>query len=228
MVVSQNPKRRGGFSNLWAVREVDNLFGQIGRYTRFVFYGKRALAAISGLLILTLIAYPLFTGDRSGMRISFVDNKTAKGRASLPVMSNPEYRGLNEKGDQFKVNGKSATQQTENLVRIEAVEGQLIKPDGGWYALSADYADYQQDKKVIDLMGDVTLVDGNGTIFNTEHATIETQTSHIFGTKPITGSGNLGNIVASGFEIKDNGAHIIFTRGDDPVRVQLERAEKKK
>jgi lipopolysaccharide export system protein LptC len=217
-----------GFSAWWAVREVDHMFGRIARYTRFVVYGKWSLLSLAVLLIASLIVWPLVTKDRSGIRISFVDNKTAGQKPASPVMNNPEYRATGDKGQQYKITGKTAIQKTPNLVVIDAVEGQMLKADGKWYSLMADRGEYQQDKKLIDLFGNVNVLDTGGTQFVTEQATIEVDTNHIYGTKAVSGTGPMGNILASGFEIRDNGSHIIFTRGDAPVFVKVNRSKKEK
>ncbi len=86
------------------MREVDHLIGKLGIYTRFVFYSKRALVAVAGTLVLALIAWPLLTKDRTGLRISFVDSKTAsKANVARPVMDSPEYRGEGEDGATIQV-----------------------------------------------------------------------------------------------------------------------------
>lgn len=211
-----------------AVREVDQLFGRISRYTRFVLFGKWTLLVVALLLIGSLISWPLVSKDRSGLRISFVDNKTAKPQKPMsPVMDSPEYEGVNEKGQQYKVNGKVATQKSATLIEIEQVEAQLLKADSSWFLLTSTRAEYKQDVKVLDLFGDVTLMNDRHT-FSTEHATIETNTMRVFGNDPITGSGPMGKIVASGFEIKDNGEHIIFVGGVEQLRVTIDRSGKKK
>ena len=215
-MADEEHKDHTGFSAWWAVREVDHLIGKLGRYTRFVFYSKRVLLVVAAILVIALISFPLLTKDRAGLRVSFVDSKTAaENKAASPVMDDPEYRGQGASGQQYKMTGKTATQATPTLVIIDHAEGQELMTNGKWYQLSADRADYQQDKKIVDLYGNVTLYDMNGTTFVTEHATVEMQTMHIWGTDPITGTGDMGNIVASAFEIEDNGDHIIFKRGAD-------------
>ena len=203
---------------------------RLGRYTRFVLYSKRLLLVVAGILTVALISFPLLTKDRAGLRVSFVDSKTAaENKAASPVMDDPEYRGQGASGQQYKMTGKTATQATPTLVIIDHAEGQELMTNGKWYQLSADRADYQQDKKIVDLYGNVTLYDMNGTTFVTEHATVEMQPMHIWGTDTITGTGNMGNIVASAFEIEDNGDHIIFKRGaDKQVHTTVIRATQQK
>ena len=214
-------------SALWAVREVDQLFSRFGRYTRFVVYSKWSLVAVALVLIISLIAWPLMSRDRSGLRISFVDKKTSATAPSSPVMTNPQYRGIGDKGQQYTINGASATQKTPTLVIIEKVESQMLRPDGSWYSLTADRAEYQQDAQIIELYGQVNVVDTQSNRFITEHATVETANMHIVGDKEVVGTGPRGNILASGFEITDNGEHILFTGGDQRVQVTVKQAKKR-
>jgi LPS export ABC transporter protein LptC len=227
MARDDSSKRHEGLSAWWAVREVDSLFSRLGRYTRFVIYGKWSLLVVALLLMASLIIWPLVAADKSGLRISFVDNTSAKQSPTSPVMNNPEYSGSGKNGQQYKITGKTATQKTPTLILIDTVEATMTKQDGSWRILTAERAEYRQDKKLMDLYGKVTLVDAQGTSFVTEQATIETETSRIYGTHRITGEGAMGNIVASGFEITDNGSHIRFTGGDAPVKVTIKRAAKK-
>lgn len=220
-------EKQGSLSKLWAVREIDHLFSQLGRYTRFVAYSKWSLVVVALLLTVSLIAWPLLTKDQSGVRVSFVDSKTVKQPATSPVMSNPVFNGQGAEGQQYQLTGKQATQKTPTLVVMDTVKSQMLRTDGKWFYLTADRGEYQQDKKVIDLYGKVTLTTSTGTQFVTEHATIEMADMHIYGKETVTGTGNTGNIVASGFEITDNGNKITFTRGEAPVQVKLDRATRK-
>ncbi len=218
---------RKGLSS-WAVREVDYLFSRIGHYTRFVGYSKWSLIGVVLVLTISLILWPLLTKDKSGIRVSFVDAKSVTTKPDSPVMENPEYRGLNDKGQPYKVTGKRATQASPTLVVIDQVEAQLVKENGGWNSLSADRAEYQQDKKLIDLFGNVTMIDEKANSFTTSHATIQMPQMHVYGKEPIAGSGDMGNITASGFEITDKGTHFIFTGGAEQLKVKVQRAKAKR
>ena len=61
---------------------------------------------------------------------------------------------------------------------------------------------------------------------DSERAEVDTKTNHIVGNQPITGVGPAGNLLASSFEMIDNGAHMIFNRGAEPVRLHIDRAKK--
>lgn len=211
---------------LWAVREVDHLFARLGRYTRFVMYSKWSLLGVAGLLVVVLIAWPLLTRDGSGIRVSFVDPGAEGVAPTSPVMRNPQYSGVGNKGQQYRIDGKSATQVTPELVVIDEVVAQMRNASGAWYGLSAQRADYRQLEKRIDLSGEVTVKDARGMQFVTSQASIDTASMYVVGNQTITGSGPLGNLVASGFEIIDNGDHIRFVGGEEPLRVTILRKRK--
>lgn len=205
------------------------LFARLGRYTRFVMFSKWMLAVLAVVLMACLIALPLLSKDRSGIRLSFVDKGVGKGQpVASPVMQNPEYRGSDAKGQQYRVNGKRAIQMTSTLIMIEEVEAQLAGAGGSWRSLTAARADYHQDTRQLDLQGEVTLLDGQGYEFVTERATIDTQTMEVVGDRPISGVGALGNILASSFEIRDSGKHIVFRGGEKPVRLHMDRKKSQK
>jgi lipopolysaccharide export system protein LptC len=209
----------------WAVAEVDQLLSRITRYTRFVVFSKWFLMVFALVLVTVLVALPLISKDRSGIRISFVDTGKPSKNASQPVMKSPEYRSTDMNGQEFKVNGLRATQITPTRIRIEQVEAQMVTANGGWRSLSAAEADYNQEAKTILLQGEVTLLDDQGYNFSTASATVDTDKGNVVGTQPVTGVGPLGNLLASGFEIRDSGRHILFTGDKTPVRLKIERTK---
>jgi len=223
-MATEQPAKKGLSAN-WAVTEVDHLFTTLGRYTKFVIYSKWFLLLFAFGLLTTLIALPLLSHDRSGIRVSFVDAGSLKGKqAASPVMNNPEYRGVGQKGEQFKVNGSKATQVTPTLIRIDHVESQMLGQDGSWRSLTANSADYHQDTKMILLQGDVTLLDNRDYTFTTQEATVDTYTMDVTGTVLITCVGPMGNLLASAFEIRDSGKHLIFTStASQQVHVHIDR-----
>lgn len=211
----------------WAVKEVDHLLSRLASYTRFVLYSKWFLLVLAAALLTTLIALPLLSKSRSGVRVSFVDTQTGTKPAAEPVMNSPEYFGSTDKGDQYKITGERAVQVSPTLIRILQVEGQLISPSGGWRSLSAAQAEYKQDAKLMTLTGAVTMMDDQGYTFTTESATVNTATSEVEGSEPIQGSGPLGNLLASSFRIMDNGKRIVFYRGAAPLRLVIQRQGRK-
>ncbi|OYW13939.1 MAG: LPS export ABC transporter periplasmic protein LptC [Rhodospirillales bacterium 12-54-5] len=205
----EKQKNRAFAATNWAVGEMDQLFVAVARYTRFVlfskwFFGLFALALLGGL-----IAWPLLGKDQTGLRLSFTSADGAQKIAS-PVMESPRYMGDDDKGQRYEISGKRAIQRTAVLVQIEQPEGQLIKANGSIVGMRADSAMFHQDTKMVELTGNVNLFDDSGTIFATDSATINTVTMDIDGAQRIEGSGPNGNVVATGFKIRDKGRVVTF------------------
>jgi len=221
------PKEQFRVAN-WAVNEVEQVIARFGRYTKFVVFSKWSLMALAVGLLVTLITVPLVSNDRSGVRVSFVAGTDGKkDNVKSPEMNNPEYRGTSENGDQYKISGLRAIQQTDKLILIEKVEGQLLTESGAWRSLTAESAEYQQDAKLVTLKGNVTLVDEQGYSFVTDSATINTATSEVTGNSPVQGVGPMGNLLASGFKIVDSGKRIIFMGGAERIKLRIDRKDKK-
>ncbi len=214
----------------WAVREVDHLLSRFTRTTRFVLYGKWSLTTLALLLIGILIAWPYFTRDATGVRVSFISAGSIKLDTTLmPRMNNPKYEATTDAGEPFKVTGAVAIQKSATLVVIEKVNGELLKKDGSWLSLSADSAEYDQSKASIILKGNVNVVNDKGYNFVTQSAAVDTKTMHVVGQEQISGVGPQGKLLASNFEIIDNGKEVRFNGkevrfgGKSRVNIKIER-----
>lgn len=205
--------------------QVEELFHRITRYTRFVLFSKWFLAVIAVIVIGFLIAWPLLTRDSSGMRVSFVVTENADGtRAVSPVMKNPHYQGVDKKGQKYTVTAKEAIQRTSIIVDMKQVQADMFLTDQSWLSLTADRAEFHDDTKLLYLVGNVTIFHDGGYSFLTERAVVDTNTSQAAGDKQVTGQGPMGNLLATGFEIRDNGTVIKFG-GQGRVNMELVKAK---
>lgn len=206
------PPERSGLSAHWATREVDHLFGRFARATRFVLFSKWFLAIVAALLMLVLIVVPMLE-KRSGARLSFVSEEVSKldptDTASAPSMSRPVYEGSDANGRQYRITGGKATQISADMIELDNVEAQLDSGDRA-VTVTADKAQYRQEAKTVDLVGNVNVVHAKGYHFVTPSARIDTATMDVNGNQEISGQGPMGNLLATGFEIRDNGKAIRF------------------
>lgn len=214
-------KDRARTATSWAVSEVDQLLARVARYTRFVLFSKWFLGVFALVLLVGLIVWPLFGKDKSGLRISFVSSDGG-GPVTHPVMEAPRFVGNDKNNQQYVITAKRAVQQNPQLVLLERAEGQLLKTDGSSLMLRADSALFHQDTKMIELTGNVNLMDSKGTLFITEKATINTDSMDVDGSAQVSGSSPTGKLVAMGFKIRDSGNSITF--GTVPrVNVNIDR-----
>lgn len=218
-----------GLTGWWGAREAGGfLLGRFKRYTRFVFYGKWSLLGFALILVAALVIWPFVGKDKSGLRISFVDSKNAGESPEKPVMSNPEYRGSSANGREYKMTGTKATQETQDMIVIDQAEAVVMKPDGGWQMITADKAEYYKEAHRIELIGHVVATDNANNRFTSEQATVDTTTMDVVSNVPVEGNGENGKVVASAFEMKDKGNHLIFRRGEaEQVKVISNQAKRK-
>ena len=222
------PKNRAFAATNWAVGEMDQLFIAFARYTRFVLFSKWFLGVCAVLMLAGLIAWPLLSKDTSGMRISFASKDVgAPQPVTSPVMEAPHFIGSDKKNQQYSITGTRATQVTPQLVQVENAQGQLVRVDGSSTSMRADVALYHQDTKMVELSGNVTVVDSKGTTFVTSQATINADTMDADGTEPVEGNSPSGKLVATGFKIRDSGNAITFGNGSR-VNVHIEKMRQNK
>ena len=215
--------KKKGLSANWAVREVDQLFGKLTRYTRFVLYSKWSLAVLALLLMAVLIAWPYVTRNDSGVRVSFIGSagQLVSKTGLAPRMQNPRFEGVTDAGDTFKVTGAMAIQEANNVVVVEKVNGELIRKNGQWLSLSADNATYYQAQNLLDLKGNVNVINDQGYNILTDAARVDTRSMRVVGDGVISGTGPSGALSANGFEMTDNGATVTLGK-QGRVKVRIE------
>lgn len=219
-------QQRSGLSAQWATRNVDHLFGRFARATRFVLFSKWFLAVFALLLFGALVVYPM-TEKQSGARLSFVSDEATKipqdgEGASAPSMAKPIYEGVDKNGHQYRITGGKATQITKDMIELSDVEA-MLDNDGSFISVTADKAQYKQEEKIVELLGNVNVLHGKGYNFVTPAATVHTDTMDVTGNQEISGEGPMGKLLASGFEIRNNGQDIRFG-GTSRVNVTIDQS----
>jgi lipopolysaccharide export system protein LptC len=199
-----------------------DIFNRITRYTRLVFVGKWALAGVSIVIILSIVAIPLVEQSKAGKRISFVSTHTTG--TDHPVMLQPKLQGTTDNNEPFTVTAARAVQESETLVRIYEVQADLFKRDNSWLNLTADQGMFNSEARSLTLTGKVSLYQDQGYSFVTERVDIDTRRAAARGDGLIQGQGPLGNLTATGYVVEDNGAHMRFgNKGINRVLVRIQK-----
>ena len=181
------------------------------RYSIFVGVMKVLLPALAAALILLVVAWPQFTIDGGGFRLSV--SKLAPDQADSLTMLNARFDGLDEKDRPYMLTADMATQSDsdEDLVELELPKADITLEDGTWLALTARSGEYRQQSRILDLMGSVSLFHDQGFELRTEAARVDLAKGVAEGAQPVQGHGSAGFIEAEGFRVLDRGARIIFT-----------------
>lgn len=193
---------------------------RIARYTKLVLVGKYTLGTISLVLIALVITIPLFDHSKSGARISFVSSTAS--HQDMPVMNRTKLQGVDTKNQPFTITADKVVQESEELVHLYNVQGDLLRANNSWLNMTANEGLYDSQSKHLVLTGNVTLYQDTGYNFTTERVEIDTKQAVASGKEEIQGEGPLGNMVAMGYEIADNGKRMHFG-GSGRVHVHLNR-----
>ncbi len=180
------------------------------RYSVFVGFMKVLLPATAAALILLVLAWPQFTIEEEGFRLSV--SKLAPGQAESLTMLNARFEGLDENDRPYTVTADIATQSEtdQDLVTLERPKADITLADGTWLALTAKSGEFHKDTQVLDLTGSVNLFHDKGFELRTEAARVRLDEGIAEGAQPVEGQGSIGTIQAEGFRVLDRGARIFF------------------
>lgn len=181
------------------------------RYSMFVGFMKVLLPALAAALMLLVVAWPQFTIDDSGFRLSV--SKLAPDQADSLTMLNARFDGLDEEERPYTLTADMATQSDsdKDIVELELPKADITLEDGTWLALTARSGEYRQESRILDLTGSVSLFHDQGFELRTEAARVDLVKGSAVGVLPVQGQGGAGVIQAEGFRVLDRGARIIFT-----------------
>lgn len=207
---------RARVAQRWAQRETDQLLKSIGRYTRFVVFSKMFLGIAASALILSVIIVPVVNKQNEGVRLVFSTIK--EKNAALPIMKNPHFQGVDEKNQPYNVTATSAIQQSEDVILLNEVKGDMFVKDGTWLGVSAKSGALNMKQKNMQLNGNVTLNHEQGYEFVTDEVRVNIAKQVAEGDKPIHGKSEIGILDAAGFRIEERGKKLYFK---GPVRMKM-------
>ncbi len=180
------------------------------RYSVFVGFMKVLLPATAAALMLLVVAWPQFTIEEEGFRLSV--SKLAPDQAESLTMLNARFEGFDERDRPYTVTADIATQSENdtNLVTLERPKADITLEDGAWLALTAKSGKYYKEAQVLDLTGSVNLFHDKGFELRTESARVDLDKGIAEGAQAVEGHGSVGTIQAEGFRVLDRGARIFF------------------
>jgi len=179
------------------------------RYSRRVALLKMALPAIGATLLLLVTAWPRIAPLFDRMRFAAIDLREAR---ELRMM-NPRYAGTDRENRPYIVTAAIGRQVPgrDDVMSLEAPKADLKAHSGASLVVTADSGVYQSEAQLLDMFGNVTMVQENGTRFVTASARLDVANNAAEGHDPIKGHGPSGDIEAQGFHILDKGDIVIFT-----------------
>lgn len=154
-------------------------------------------------------------------------------------MVRPHYLSTDEKGQPFQVNAEWAKQKTENISDLVNPEGAMTILEGETFTLKAEKGNYDSQKKVLNLKGDVTLTStptnptGNAEsdVIKTTEAQVDLGNGTIEGNTVVEGKGPMGEMRGQdGFKVekRPEGKKVITLKGHSRVVINGSTLKKEK
>ena len=178
---------------------------------RWSVRAAKFLLPLGALSLLAAIAlWPEIDRTTDQARLSF--RRIAQNAADTIRVVQPRYQGVDSQNRPFNVTAADATQTAQDApIMLEKPRADLMMSGGGWVLLESDSGRYDKAKDLLDLWGNVTLWNDNGTTLKTEVAHIQLKLGEAAGDRPVAAQGSFGTLTGDGFILKDKGADITFT-----------------
>lgn len=189
--------------------------GRAYRHSRRVALLRRLLPALGLALLLLIAMWPRLAPmwQRMGVGFAAIDLRDAQELR----MIDPRYVGVDRHGRPFVVTAAVGRQipQHQSLMSLQLPRAELRTHAGATVIVTAHTGIYQQQTELLDLFGQVTLTQQNGTRFVTDQARVDGAREIAEGNDPVAGRGPSGDIKAQGFRVLDKGDRIAFTGKSD-------------
>lgn len=183
----------------WTPREIAPQFQRISLYSTVVRYCKFGLIGLAFLLIVMVFIVPMLHEDDNGARLVFTDVEVTEKME--PRMSNPRFQGIDQKGRPYNIIAKSATQQEDSSILLDAIEADITLANGAWLALHSQTGTYVPQKEMLFLRKQVEIFHDAGYDVATEAMDVNLTKSIITGSEPVTAKGEAGNLEARRFKV---------------------------
>jgi lipopolysaccharide export system protein LptC len=180
-------------------------------YSRFVSLAKRILPVIALVLLVLVAAWPRLQDMLE--RVHFAPPQLDLREAQDVRMVQARYSGVDRQHRPFIITANVARQNpsANDIVALERPKGDMTTASGSAIEITARTGIYQPQTQLLDLFGDVRLLQDKGNEFRTGSAHVDMANGTAEGHEPIEGLGPFGHADGQGFRILDRGDVIIFT-----------------
>jgi lipopolysaccharide export system protein LptC len=166
------------------------------------------LGALS--LLAAIVLWPEFERAGDSARLSF--RRISRATPDAVRVVDPRYQGTDDQNRPYNVTAVEAAQQgSANIVDLEAPRADITLSGGAWMLVESRTGRYDRDSSLLDLSGDVTIWQDDGTLIQTEEALVDVKAGNAEGDSPIAAQGSFGTLTGDGFRLRDRGAVVVFT-----------------
>jgi lipopolysaccharide export system protein LptC len=179
-------------------------------YGRFVGIAKVLLPTIATALIAIVIVWPELSEQQN--RFTLGPTKIDRSEAENLRMLNARFTGVDASRRPFTLTADTADQQDAKSpeIALNAPKADILLGNGAWVALTATKGNFNRERQLLELTGNVNLFHDSGYEFHTESAVFDLTAGDATGTEPVEGQGPFGHLKAEGFRIYNRGERVEF------------------
>ena len=188
----------------------------IARRRWMVTWTKRVLPVLALCLLASIALWPQFEKLQERGRVTF--RQLTGTAAAGGQVSDPRYRGVDERGRPYTLTAKLARQSTPKRFDLTEPRADITTDGREWLMVQSREGVYAEDGSILDLSGNVILYRNDGTTLTTEAATMDLKLGAAANELPVHAEGPFGMLDASGFSVTDKGDVLNFI---GPARLSL-------
>jgi lipopolysaccharide export system protein LptC len=170
---------------------------------------KLFLPLIASILLASLALWPEVQRAISNARQGLIGFKMNGIGAATMVA--PRFHGLDNNNQAFAVTADTATRIGPDRVNLAQPKADIMLKSGAWLFAAAPQGVYQQQAQLLDLDGWVTLYRDDGTLMQTEAATLDVRQGAANSAAQTHAEGPFGTLDAQGFTLVDKGNVVQFS-----------------
>lgn len=161
------------------------------------------LPLLAIVLAASIVVWPHIARWLEGDKLPNLAQQLTKQPAYQNTASDVTYTGVDKKNRPFVLDSPQAIEFAEDQMEVNQPNLTLDLDNDKKASLKSNKGYVDKQKKIVHLVGDVTLTHTDGYEFKTSEAWIDMGTYSAYSDKPVTGNGPTGKIQASkGFRIK--------------------------
>ncbi len=188
---------------------------------RLLVGGFKRLLPLVALGLLVLVAmWPEIGRQADRARMSW---RVTQSNGDIGQLTDARYHGVDEHGQPYTITAAAARQIGDDRVDMTAPVGDLSLQSGGWAMAEGDTGVYMQKGGQLDLSGNVQLYRDDGTVLQTDAASVDTKEGAAASAERTHVEGPFGTLDAQGFSLVDRGNVVHF---NGPGRMVLNGGRK--
>jgi lipopolysaccharide export system protein LptC len=182
--------------------------GRLGRRGLLVRVAKYVLPVVALVLLSSIALWPELSRTLENGRVTW--HRLTMAQAGSGTLLKPRYRGVDEHDQPYVISADTAQQDGPERVNLKAPRGDVTMRSGAWLQVRSRQGVYMQHADQLDLSKFVTLYRQDGTILNSDTATIDMKLGAATSDNFTHAEGPFGTLDAQGFTLVDKGGIIQF------------------